>query len=89
MSKEEKEGYTAGQYMRMTRLLTKIKEYVLVGGMTNLKARNAALENGNKMAFDYFQGGLDVCTDIKLIIEGYELTPLNKKEEQQEGMMHG
>ncbi|MHC1623464.1 MAG: hypothetical protein ACXQTR_02595 [Candidatus Methanospirareceae archaeon] len=85
------EKYEAKQYVQMTRILTKVKEYVLTGVAINLKARNAALEQGNEMAFHYMQGGLDVCADIKLLIEGYELTPTDteKQKRYEPGMMHG
>jgi len=84
---QEENGYSAHEYIRMMRTLTKIQEYVYGGSAMNLKMRNEALETGNEMAFHYFQGGLDVCTDIKSILEGYELKPVNR-ENTNPGMMH-
>ena len=84
---EDKE-YTAKQYVWMTRILTRVKEYVLVGTVQNLKARNVALEQGNEMAFHYMQGGLDVCADIKALIEDYELKPITEKKSEPE-IMYG
>ena len=82
MSSEQLEGATAEQYTRMMRILTRVKEYVLVGLASNLKARNEAIQVDNCTGFTYYQGGLDVCTDIKELIAGNDLTVWKPKEEE-------
>jgi len=98
MKEEEKEKseieekVTSKQYMDMMRTLTKVREYVLIGLASNIKARNEAIISGNEVAFKYFQGGLDVVTDIKSILNGFALLPIkdeNSRVPETNTMMHG
>ena len=97
MKEEEKEKneieekVTSKQYIDMMRTVTKVREYVLVGLASNIKARNEAIISGNELAFKYFQGGLDVVTDIKSILNGFALMPIKDEKTRvpESSVMHG
>ena len=67
-------GPTAKDFVQINRKMTRVWEYVLLGtSTTNLKGRNDAIEGGNATKFAYMQGALDVCLDIKNLLEGMQL----------------
>ena len=68
------------EYVRNGRVLTKIKEYALVGMKMNMMTRMKAVEENNQLAFNYNQGEVDVCVDILNILDGAELAYFEKKE---------
>ena len=66
---------TAAEYVKMQRTLTRVQEYVYLGlSSGNMKGRNDAIEEGNSVKFAYMQGALDVCQDIRNILDGMMLT---------------
>ncbi len=68
-------GPTAAEYVKMQRTLTRVQEYVYLGlSSGNMKGRNDAIEEGNSVKFAYMQGALDVCQDIKNILDDVILT---------------
>ena len=89
---EIEEKVTSKQYMDMMRTITKVREHILIGLASNIKARNEAVISGNDLAFKYYQGGLDVITDIKSILNGFVLLPIKDEKSrvpETDMMMHG
>ena len=88
---EIEEKVTSKQYMDMMRTVTKVREYILIGLTSNIKARNDAIISGNELAFKYFRGGLDVITDIKSVLDGFTLMPFKDEKSRvpEIDMMHG
>ena len=76
------------EYARNGRVLTKIKEYALVGMKMNMMTRMRAVEENNQLAFSYNQGAIDVCVDILNILDGAELAYFEKKEVPDPMRMH-
>jgi len=70
------------EYARNGRVLTKIKEYALVGMKMNMMTRMRAVDENNQLAFTYNQGAIDVCADILNILDGAELEYFEKKEKE-------
>jgi len=83
-------GPTAKDFVRMNRVMTRIREYVLLGCSTgNLKLRNEAIAEGNDTKFAYMQGALDVCLDLKAIMDDHQLVVFREENKLVEADQQG
>ena len=68
------------EYVHMRRILTEIEVYVNQGIEGGNLLKTQAMSEGNNLSFNYNQGGVDVCTDIKQLLNGARMVNLSTKE---------